>query len=621
MDCPRFKSLRNQVMTDRDSASQGSTWRNFWRKCKILAPFLWPRNDALLQGSVLACFFLLTAGRVINLYVPIYSKMIVDSLSIVPLEFRWDYVLIFVVFKFLQGGGTGGMGLLNNLRSFLWVRIQQYTTREVEVDLFRHIHTLSLSWHLRRKTGEVTRVVDRGTDSMNNLLNYILFSIFPCIVDIIVAVLYFITYFNAYFGLIVFITMAVYLGATIMMTEWRTKFQRSMNLADNATKAQCTDSLLNYETVKYYGNESYEVENYKTTVLHYQKEEWKSVVSLNALNLIQNVIICGGLLAGSLLCVHMVVTNQGLTVGDYVLFSSYIIQLYVPLNWFGTYYRMIQKNFIDMENMFDLLKEPREVEDLTSAPDIFVKAGHIKFQNVTFSYLPERVILKNICFEVPAGKSVALVGPSGSGKSTIVRLLFRFYDPDQGAIFIDDQNIACVTQRSLRSNIGVVPQDTVLFNNTIKYNIRYGRVTADDLEVMDAAKHAEIHEKVLTFPQGYDTEVGERGLKLSGGEKQRVAIARTVLKSPPIILLDEATSSLDTQTERNIQSAMNKIWANRTTLIVAHRLSTIVNADEILVLKDGEIIERGNHNDLLSNNGVYKEMWQDQLKKEKEGSQ
>uniref|UniRef100_A0A6M2DCA8 ATP-binding cassette sub-family B member 6 n=1 Tax=Xenopsylla cheopis TaxID=163159 RepID=A0A6M2DCA8_XENCH len=598
-------------------ANQGSTFRNFWRKIKVLAPFLWPKKDFLLQFRVIFCLLLLAAGRVINLFVPIYNKMIVDSITITKthtaLVFEWGWILIYVFFKFLQGGGTGGMGLLNNLRSFLWIRIQQYTTREVELELFKHLHSLSLRWHLGRKTGEVLRVMDRGTDSINNLLNYILFSIMPTIVDILVAVVFFILAFNAWFGLIVFVTMILYIVVTISVTEWRTKFQRRMNLADNAQKARSVDSLLNFETVKYYGAEEYEVNCYKEAIIKYQSEEWKSLITMNILNTLQNIIICTGLLAGSLLCVHMVVDEQGLTVGDYVLFASYIIQLYVPLNWFGTYYRMIQKNFVDMENMFDLMREEQEVVDIPNAKELTIKNGGIEFSDVSFSYTPERRVLKNISFLVPPGKTVALVGPSGSGKSTIIRLLFRFYDVEGGVILIDGQNIKSIKQDSLRRAIGVVPQDTVLFNNTIKYNINYGRVDAPDTDVIIAAKNADIHERILSFPDGYETQVGERGLRLSGGEKQRVAIARTLLKAPQIVLLDEATSALDTQTERNIQSALYRVCSNRTTIIVAHRLSTIIHADEIIVLSDGEIVERGRHEDLISSSGVYAEMWHQQL--------
>ncbi|KAL1502511.1 hypothetical protein ABEB36_007645 [Hypothenemus hampei] len=598
------------------STDNQSTWRNFWKKMKILMPFIWPKKDVVLQFRVLICFLLIAGGRVVNLYVPIYNKLIVDSLSENSKEgpsFRWDWILIYVAFKFLQGGGTGGMGLLNNLRSFLWIRISQYTTREMEVELFRHLHELSLRWHLGRKTGEVLRVMDRGTDSINNLLNYIFFSILPTLIDIGVAVVYFCSAFNVWFGLIVFVTMILYIVVTIWVTEWRTKFIRRMNLADNETRARSVDSLLNFETVKYYGAESYEVDAFKEVILKFQDEEWKSNVTLNVLNTVQNIIICGGLLAGSLLCAYVVADQHTLSAGDYVLFATYIVQLYVPLNWFGTYYRSIQKNFIDMENMFDLLKEEKDIIDAPGAGPVVIKKGNVEFSNVTFSYVPEKLVLKNVTFSVPAGKSVALVGPSGSGKSTIIRLLFRFYDVETGAIVVDGQNIKTVTQESLRRAIGVVPQDTVLFNNTIKYNIKYGRMTATDADVIEAARAADIHDKILSFPDQYETQVGERGLRLSGGEKQRVAIARTILKSPTVILLDEATSALDTQTERNIQDSLNRMCTNRTTLIVAHRLSTIINVDEILVLKDGEIVERGRHEHLIEREGVYANMWKQQL--------
>ncbi|KAL7297876.1 hypothetical protein TKK_0008899 [Trichogramma kaykai] len=595
-----------------------STWKNAWYKVKTLAPFLWPKKSVMLQVRVIFCFILLIGGRVINLYVPLYNRKIVDSVTETPGQFRWDLVVIYVGFKFLQGGGTGGMGVLNNLRSFLWIRIQQYTTREVEVELFRHLHGLSLRWHLGRKTGEVLRVMDRGTDSINNLLNYILFSIFPTIVDILVAVIFFVISFNHWFGLIVFTTMILYIIVTITITEWRTKFQRRMNLADNNQKARSVDSLLNFETVKYYGAEEYEVDCYREAILKYQVEEWKSMITLNMLNTLQNIIISCGLLTGSLLCLHMVVNGEGLTIGDYVLFASYIIQLYVPLNWFGTYYRAIQKNFVDMENMFDLLRERQEVVDIPNAIPLIADKGQVEFSNVSFAYTPERVVLRNVSFIVPAGKTVALVGASGAGKSTIMRLLFRFYDVDEGAITIDGQNIKHVKQDTLRKAIGVVPQDTVLFNNTIKYNIQYGKIDAPEADIIAAAKNADIHERILSFPESYETQVGERGLRLSGGEKQRVAIARTMLKAPKIVLLDEATSALDTQTERNIQAALNRVCANRTTIIIAHRLSTIIHADEILVLRDGEIVERGKHEDLISTGGFYHDMWQAQLSNDQE---
>lgn len=596
----------------------GSTWRNVWKKIKILSPFLWPKKDFTLQLKVVICILLLIAGRIVNLLVPMYHKYIVDELS--AAKFCWDLVLIYVGFKFLQGGGTGGMGLLNNLRSFLWIRVQQYTTREVEVELFGHLHSLSLRWHLGRKTGEVLRVMDRGTDSINNLLSYIIFSILPTITDIIIAVIFFVVSYNIWFGLIVFSTMALYIVATICVTEWRTKFQRRMNLADNATKARSVDSLLNFETVKYYGAEEYEVNAFREAVLNYQNEEWKSSVTLNILNTLQNITVSTGLLAGSILCVYLVAYHKdGFTVGDYVLFASYIMQLYVPLNWFGTYYRAIQKNFVDMENMFDLLTVRPEIVDVPGAPSLVIREGSVEFRNVNFSYNPDREILKNVSFYVPPGKTLALVGPSGGGKSTIIRLLFRFYDVNNGEILIDGQNVKAVKQISVRKAIGVVPQDTVLFNNSIKFNIQYGRVNAPEADIISAAQNADIHERILSFPDTYNTQVGERGLKLSGGEKQRVAIARTILKSPAVVLLDEATSALDTQTERNIQAALAKVCSNRTTIIVAHRLSTIIHADEIAVLKDGEIVERGSHDELITQGGEYAQMWQQQLRNDAGG--
>lgn len=593
----------NDYQNMQQDDENASTWRNTFRKIRILMPFLWPKKSFFLQFRVIICIGLVIVGRVINVYVPIYNKMIVDGLSGPAPQFEWIIILVYVALKFLQGGGTGTMGLLNNLRSFLWIRIQQYTTREIELELFAHLHSLSLRWHLNRKTGEVLRVMDRGTDSITNLLNYILFSITPTIIDILVAVVFFITVFNAWFGLIVFITMTLYIAATIIVTEWRTKFQRRMNLADNEQKARSVDSLLNFETVKYYTAEQYELECFREKIVNYQKEEFNSIITLNILNTVQNVIVCAGLLAGSLLCAWMVATHKGLTVGDYVLFASYIIQLYVPLNWFGTFYRAIQKNFVDMENMMELLKEDQDVIDAPGAPDLSVVRGGVDFSNVTFGYNAERCVLKNVSFSVPPGKTVALVGPSGSGKSTIIRLLFRFYDVDSGAIMIDGQNLKTVTQMSVRRAIGVVPQDTVLFNNSIKFNIQYGKIAAPEADVIKAARNADIHEKIMAFPEQYETQVGERGLRLSGGEKQRVAIARTILKSPHIVLLDEATSALDTQTERNIQSALSRVCANRTTIIVAHRLSTIIHADEILVLKDGVIVERGKHEQLLLTKG------------------
>ncbi|XP_074047410.1 ATP-binding cassette sub-family B member 6 [Macrotis lagotis] len=595
---------------DRDQPSgRPSTWRDLGRKLRLLGGYLWPRGSPALQLLVLLCVALMGLERGLNVLVPITYRDIVNALSArAPWSSLAWIVCTYVLLKFLQGGGTGSTGFVSNLRTFLWIRVQQFTARQVELRLFTHLHGLSLRWHLGRRTGEVLRVVDRGTASVTGLLSYLIFNILPTLADIIIGIIYFSMFFNAWFGLIVFVCMTLYLTLTILVTEWRTKFRRDMNTQENATRARAVDSLLNFETVRYYNAESYEVERYKEAIIKYQSLEWKSNASLVLLNQTQNLVIGVGLLAGSLLCAYFV-SEQQLQVGDFVLFGTYIIQLYMPLNWFGTYYRMIQTNFIDMENMLDLLKEEAEVKDVPGAPPLKFQKGHIEFENVHFSYTDGRETLQDISFAVMPGQTLALVGPSGAGKSTILRLLFRFYDISSGHIRIDGQDISQVTQSSLRSHIGVVPQDTVLFNDTIANNIRYGRVMASDSEVESAAQAAGIHDAILAFPEGYDTQVGERGLKLSGGEKQRVAIARTILKAPDVILLDEATSALDTSTERAIQASLAKVCALRTTIVVAHRLSTVVNADQILVLKDGCIVERGRHEALLARGGVYADMW------------
>ncbi|GFR81505.1 ATP-binding cassette sub-family B member 6, mitochondrial-like [Elysia marginata] len=622
---PSVQTSSYVLISDEESAGpQGSqsTWSNVWQKLKVMLPYVWPSGQIHLQVTVFFCLVLLGVGRAVNVFVPLYSKKIVNSLTYSKdesgqtLSFRWDYILIFTGLTFLKGGGTGTTGLLNNMRSLLWIKVQQYTTRSIQIKLFSHLHSLSLRWHLGRKTGEVLRVIDRGTNSINTLLSYFVFQIFPTIADIIIAIVYFVTFFNYLFGIIVFCSMAVYLFLTVIITEWRTKFRRQMNLKDNEANAKAVDSLLNFETVKYYEASDWERDRYGAAILAYQKAEWNSTSSLNLLNLIQNMVNTVGLAAGSILCAWAVVhgiNDLNLTVGDYVLFGTYLAQLYVPLNWLGTYYRMIQQAFIDMENMFDLLDKELEVEDSPYAKDIDLRGGEIQFKNVHFHYEPSKPILKDLSFTVPSGQTYALVGHTGSGKSTIVRLLFRFYDVQSGSILIDGQDIKQVTQKSLRQCIGVVPQDTVLFNSDIRYNIRYGKVTASDEEVEGAAQAAEIHSRILNFPQKYETVVGERGLKLSGGEKQRVAIARTLLKAPAIVLLDEATSALDTKTERSIQASLARVCENRTTIIVAHRLSTIIHANQIIVLNEGQILEMGTHQELLELNGHYSEMWHSQL--------
>uniref|UniRef100_A0A8C8I5L0 ATP-binding cassette sub-family B member 6 n=1 Tax=Oncorhynchus tshawytscha TaxID=74940 RepID=A0A8C8I5L0_ONCTS len=548
-----------------------STWQDFGQKVRLLVPYMWPKGSMLLQGLVVLCLCLLGLERVINVFVPIYYKNIVNELTDGS---SWKTlattVCVYVLLKFLQGGGAGASGFISNLRSFLWIRVQQYTNRVVQVRLFGHLHSLSLRWHLGRRTGDVLRSIDRGTSSINSLLSYIVFSIFPTIADIVISIIYFITYFNAWFGLIIFVCMFLYLTLTIIITEWRTKYRRDMNTQDNNTKSKAVDSLLNFETVKYYNAENYEVNRFEDAILKYQTSEWKTQASLAFLNQTQNLIIGSGLLAGSLLCAYFVQEGK-FKVGDFVLFGTYIIQLYTPLNWFGTYYRFsLCQNLIFAFhygkyifcNLMCFILISLQVKDMVNAGNLLYKLGKVEFENV---------------------------GQSGCGKSTILRLLFRFYDVQGGCIRIDGQDISKVKQVSLRAHIGVVPQDTVLFNDNIRDNIRYGRISASDHEVEEAAIAADIHEKIQTFPEGYDTQVGERGLKLSGGEKQRVAIARTILKAPQIILLDEATSALDTQTERNIQASLTKVCSNRTTIVVAHR-----------------------HDELLAKGGLYCDMWMKQ---------
>ncbi|TNN15939.1 ATP-binding cassette sub-family B member 6 [Schistosoma japonicum] len=627
------------------SGHNASATENVWvrriRRLKIVSPFIWPKHKTI-QLRVFSCFVLLIVGRIINLYSPILYKDIVNSLSVVDnstrlvsfaqnlvlrpspyaifnavsghsgLIYRWDYVLLFALLRLLQGLGGLGAGLISALRSQLWIAVDQFSTRGLSVMLFKHIQRLSLRWHLSRKTGEVLRVMDRGTASISNILSYLVFNMLPTVLDIIIGVVYFVAAFNIWYGLLVFVTMLTYIVSTVLITEWRAKFRREMNNLDNQKNTKAVDAVLNFETVKYYNAEQFETDRYNQAFLDYQKADWWNAFTLNVLNTTQNVVISVGFTFGILLCARDVV-NETLTVGHFVLFCTYIIQLYSPLSIFGTYYRLLQSSFIDMENMFDLLEEKIDISDEPNAPELIIKESAVEFNNVCFSYNPERPILKNVSFKIPSGHTVALVGESGSGKSTIVRLLFRFYDTSDGEILIDGQNIKSVTQASLRQSLGVVPQDTVLFNDTIYYNIRYGRQSASQSEIEDVAIAADIHRCILDFPKRYETVVGERGLKLSGGEKQRVAIARNLLKNPSIMILDEATSALDTTTERNIQASLNRIAQNRTTLVVAHRLSTIIHANEILVLHEGEIVERGTHSELLLNpKSRYAELWRQQ---------
>ncbi|KAJ3071745.1 Homocysteine S-methyltransferase 1 [Podochytrium sp. JEL0797] len=576
-----------------------SSWKHTWTNMRRLFPFLFPK-DLYLRSLVAVCLFLLLCGRVVNVIVPFQYKMLVDAISEVPEDagpyYAWGAVLTFCFLRYLQSG----VGLISSLQSLAWIPVAQFNTREINVEMLRHLHSLSLQFHINRKTGEVLRVMDRGNNSVASLLSAIVFNIGPVFIDIGVAVVWFMYQFDILTGSIIFTTMALYIFTTVIITDWRTKYRREMNTLDSASRARAVDSLLNFETVKYYNNEAYEVDRFAKSIDAYQVANWKSSSSLAILNTAQNTIITVGLLAGCMVIVRRVVDKE-LTVGDFIMFITYVIQLYQPLNFFGTYYRAIQQNFIDMESMFELLNENPGVVDTPGAKTLECKDGQIEFENVSFHYDSRQPALQNISFTVPAKTTTALVGQSGSGKSTLFRLLFRFYDPQQGRILIDGQDIKNVTQHSLRKWIGVVPQDTVCFNDTIAYNIGYGDVTKSVEEIEAAAAKAQIHERIVTgFPDGYETKVGERGLRLSGGEKQRVAIARTLLKDPKIILLDEATSALDNTTEALIQRSLTELTSRRTTLVIAHRLSTVTDADCILVMREGRIVERGTHKDLVA---------------------
>ncbi|KAJ2875493.1 ATP-binding cassette-type vacuolar membrane transporter Hmt1 [Coemansia aciculifera] len=584
-------------------------------RLRILLPYLWPSDNRFLQLHILGCVLILAAGRLVNVLVPLQFKIVVDGLSPKdgsPVKFEWVHVILYAILSSLQGS----VGMLSTAQSFMWIPVGQYTTKRISVAMFEHLHKLSLRFHVGRKTGEILRVQDRGVTSVVSLLSSILFNIIPTLVDIVLACYFFSVMFDLYFGTIVLTTMASYLAATILLTGWRSRHRRLSNYLGNEMEARAVDSLLNFETVKYYNAEGFETKEYVQAVDDFQVAEWASNATMNMLNTGQNLIIQFGLLAGALLSAKRVSEGK-MTVGDFTMLLSYINQLYGPLNWFGTYYRVIQKNFIDMEKLLELFDVPVEVEDPVVPVPLQVPKGEVVFDNVSFSY-EKQLTLKNVSFKVPAGSTVAIVGPSGSGKSTILRLLFRFYDVQAGRILIDGQDIRSAPQFDLRQAIGVVPQDTVLFNDSIRYNIAYGRAGADKCipmkDVTDAADAAHIHHRILGFSEQYETRVGERGQRLSGGEKQRVAIARTLLKDPKIVCLDEATSALDTSTERQIQTSLRDMTRNRTTLIIAHRLSTVIHADQILIVQNGQIVERGTHSELISDrNSVYYDMWIKQL--------
>jgi ATP-binding cassette subfamily B protein len=575
----------------------------------MLMPDLWPKGRPDLRARVFVSLLCLVLASLATTAFPVVMGAITNQLAVKPaaaVALGTSIALIgaYVLARIL-------MQAFAQLRDGVFAKVQYHALREVGVSTFAHVHTLSLRFHLERKTGGLSRVIERGTKGIDTLLSFAVFSIFPTLFQLILFSTIMVLKLNWTIALVTIAMVATYVWFTFAVTRWRIQFRRDMNQSDQDANTKAVDSLLNYETVKYFNNEAHETRRFDKSMEKYARASIQAQTSLSVLNTGQAVIMALGMGAVMILTAFGIRDGR-FNVGDFVMANAILMQLYQPLNLLGTVYREITQALVDMDAMFRLLHRPQEITDKPGAPPLHVTGGEIRFDNVVFSYDPERIVLKGVSFTVPAGKTVAVVGPSGAGKSTISRILYRFYDIQSGTVTIDGQDIRDVTQASLREKIGIVPQDTVLFNDTVRYNIAYGRIGATESEIKDAARYAQIDPFIRELPLGYDSMVGERGLKLSGGEKQRVAIARTILKNPPILLLDEATSALDTGTEREIQGALQEVSKNRTSLVIAHRLSTVVDADEILVLDHGEIIERGRHSQLLALNGHYASMWNKQ---------
>ncbi len=573
-----------------------------------VAPYLWPDDLPWVKRRVVLALFVLLLSKVIAVATPFFYKAAVDALAGEGTDPAWALGAGAVGLTVAYGVARLMSNGFQQLRDVIFAEVGQRALRMLALETFRHIHALSLRYHITRKTGGLSRIIERGVKGVDFLLRFLLFSIGPLVLELLMIAVVLAWVFDIWYLAVVFVTIALYVWFTFAVTEWRVKIRKEMNDQDTDANQKAIDSLLNFETVKYFGAEAREADRYDGSMERYVAAALKTNYSLAVLNFGQALLITAGLVVVMVMAA-IGVSNGALTVGDFVMVNAYMIQITMPLNFLGTVYREIRQALVDMAEMFELLEQPAEVQDKPDARAVRIDGGAVRFDDVVFGYDAERPILRGVTLDVPAGQTVAIVGPSGSGKSTIGRLLFRFYDVNGGALRIDGQDVRDVTQESLHKVIGVVPQDTVLFNDTVFYNIAYGRPEATREEVLEAARAAKIHSFIESLPEGYDTQVGERGLKLSGGEKQRVGIARTLLKNPPILLLDEATSALDTETEREIQRELKAMGEGRTVLTIAHRLSTIADADRIVVLEDGVIVEEGTHDALLASQGRYATLW------------